>query len=262
LSGSCVKFLPDYAEGESKTGYTLHKVGIKKVEVYRKDFEDNLTITQQAAYVSLKQMKGIHMSRLVGIMLEYANQPVELDDEMMDKFTLSQRAESSYWECRWKSIIELDDLNTLAVRYGVEAKAYQNAIDWYFTIGVPYASVCPCAHDMCKSVSDGVPHMQRAIAYVTGQVSNDIDLPDFSTELISRVIDVVDIIPKPYMKREDELEWCRRAAKKNLFVEDAARQIAKAVNQCFGNAVVTCEHFESIHEHNVVAIHRKGEGLL
>lgn len=262
MADSCVKFLPDYAEGASKTGYALHKVGVKKVDIYRRDFEDNLTITQQAAYVSLKSMKGIHMSRLIGIMMDYANTSIELDDEMMDRLTLSQKADSSYWGCRWRSIIEIDDINTLKVRFGIEAKALKNNIDWFLTIGIPYASVCPCAHDMCKSTNDGVPHMQRAIAYITGQVTNDVVLPEFSTELVNRVIDVVDIIPKPFMKRNDELEWCQRAARKNLFVEDAAREIAKAINPYFSNSVVSCEHFESIHEHNVVAIHRKGEGLL
>lgn len=260
--GSCVKFLPDYAEGESKTGYALHKVGMDEVYIYRKDFDENLVITEQSAFVSLKNTKGIHMSRLIGIMSEYAEDIIELDDEMMDRLTSSHSAESAYWECKWKSIITTEGINTILVDFKLEAKAYKNQIDWFFSTKIPYASVCPCAHDMCKAINDGVPHMQRAHAAITGQVSNDIDLPDFAMTVVNRVIDVVDIIPKPFMKREDELEWCQRAAKKNLFVEDAARQIAKAINPLFSNAVVSCKHFESIHQHNVIAIHRKGEGLL
>ncbi len=63
------------------------------------------------------------------------------------------------------------------------------------------------------------------------------------------------------MKRKDELAWCERAADTNLFVEDAAREVAKAIDNWFNDWVVVCEHEESIHQHNVVAVCRKGDEL-
>ena len=53
----------------------------------------------------------------------------------------------------------------------------------------------------------------------------------------------------------------RQAADINLFVEDAAREVAKAIDNWFNDWVVVCEHEESIHQHNVVAVCRKGDEL-
>jgi GTP cyclohydrolase FolE2 len=64
------------------------------------------------------------------------------------------------------------------------------------------------------------------------------------------------------MKRNDELSWCVRAGTTNLFVEDAARLCGAAITDLFADWVVVCEHQESIHQHNVVAVCRMGDSLL
>jgi len=72
----------------------------------------------------------------------------------------------------------------------------------------------------------------------------------------------VGLIPVSLMKREDELKWCQLASEFNLFVEDAARVIGDVIDAySTPDWVVVCEHEESIHQHNVVAVCRKGGRL-
>lgn len=201
------------------------------------------------------------MSRLTKILRDLKDEPMSVDNEMMDNLASSHNVKYTYWECKWQSMFETDDVQDLKIDFKLESRKVSNDIFWYLSIGVPYASVCPCAASMVKEVGEGTAHMQRAYTYITGQIPQHISLPDFAFAVISKVIYTVDLIPKPYMKRPDELEWCIRASKKNLFVEDAARLVAQALTPWFKNSVVVCKHFESIHEHNVVAVHKQGKGL-
>lgn len=104
--------------------------------------------------------------------------------------------------------------------------------------------------------------MQRAKAKVTGKLKGNEDLCNFQTTIVSNIIEVVGLVPIPIMKRTDELKWCQQAAEYNLFVEDAARLIADSIDNWFPDWVVVCEHEESIHQHNVVAVCRKDGGTL
>jgi GTP cyclohydrolase FolE2 len=255
-----VKFLPDVAK-EDINGKNLHKVGIEDAEIYRADFDDRSVLTAQSAYLSLGPRKGLHMSRIVKILRDLKDEPITIDNEMMDNLASSHNVKYTYWECKWKSLFETDDAQDIKIEFKLESRKVGNDILWYLSVGVPYASVCPCASAMVKEVCEGTAHMQRAYTYVTGQIQQSVSLPDFAFAVISKIIATVDLIPKPYMKRPDELEWCIRASKTNLFVEDAARLIAISLTPWFKNSVVVCKHFESIHEHNVVAVHKQGKGL-
>ena len=255
-----MKFLPDVAK-EDINGKNLHKAGIEDIDIYRSDFDDRSVLTQQSAYLSLGPRKGLHMSRLVKILRDLKDETITIDNEMMDNLASSHDVKYTYWECKWSSLFETEELQDLTVDYKLEGRKVGNDIFWYISIGVPYASVCPCAASMCDEVKEGVPHMQRAYVLVTGQITQHISLPDFAVAVVSKIISTVDLIPKPYMKRPDELEWCIRASKTKLFVEDAARNVATALVPWFKNSVVTCQHFEVIHKHNVVAVHKQGKGL-
>lgn len=258
---TCVKMLPDVAKKSSK-GKPLSKVGIEGVEVYRTDFNERSVLTSQAAYINLNNTKGAHMSRLVGVLKSWKDEEINFDDEILDNLYTTHHSRLTYWECAWASLYDMADDQDIKINCKIEGKKVLNDIKWYLSIGVPYASVCPCAAEMVEASDDGFPHMQRALAIITGEVSHETFLNDFIIDAISRVISVVDIVPKPFMKRTDELEWCQRASKTRLFVEDATRAIADAVEPIFIDSVVVCKHFESIHEHNVVGVRNKGAELV
>jgi GTP cyclohydrolase FolE2 len=243
-------------------GKPLHKVGIDDVDIYRVDFNERDVMTRQSAYISLMGVKGIHMSRLRIVLQNWQDEEINCDDEILDELSATHKTKFTYWECAWASLYEVEDGQPVKIDCKLEGKKVYNDINWYISMGIPYASVCPCAAEMCASEKNGYPHMQRAVALITGTVSQDADLSEFIPTVVARVASTVDLMPKPIMKREDELEWCQRAAKTRMFVEDASREVAEAIDSLFSDYVIVCKHFESIHEHNVVAVCPKGEGLV
>ena len=258
---SCVKFLPDVAVRNSR-GKPLQKVGIDDVDINRLDFEDRNVLTKQAAYINLSTVKGIHMSRLVGTILnDWEGERINLDDELLDQLSATHGAKGTYWECGWQSTFEIEDRQPVKIDYKIEGKKVYKNIQWFLSLGIPYANVCPCSAAMVAEAG-GIPHMQRALAIITGEISQTTDLETFASDVIMKVASTVDLMPKPFMKREDELDWCQRAQRTNFFVEDATREVAEALDGMFHDLVVVCKHFEVIHEHNAVAVYRKGENLL
>jgi GTP cyclohydrolase FolE2 len=253
---SCVKFLPDYANNQHN-GRSLHRVGISGVDVKMIDFTDSSVVTSSSAYVNLSSSNGIHMSRLVGILLDLEGMIIDPRDDILHSIEESHECTSCLYSCRWDAMEYIESFDQSHIRFSnqLEGVKTKDDISWYWTFVFPYASVCPCSAEMTK-IYDGIPHMQRALATITGQIEDD-----FPADILDEVAKTVSLIPMPWMKREDELKWCQEAKKVNLFVEDAARNIGDVVDKFFPDWVVVCEHQESIHQHNVVAVARKGDKL-
>ncbi len=261
---SPVRFLPDYAScpvGDNNGNKPLQKVGINGVIQYRTDFNGERVLTKQSAAVSLRDMNGIHMSRLVKVLHEYDGEAIEPDDGLLEELCSSHDVKDAYWECKWESMHEVGDMQMINITCMLEGIMAADDIKWFLTLDVPYSSVCPCSAEMTRFAGHGIPHMQRAIAHVTGEMLANHDLDTLITVVANNILSAVELFPLQYMKRQDELAWCEKAADVNLFVEDAARRVADAVDGKFADWVVVCEHFESIHQHNVMAVCRKGDVL-
>jgi len=257
---TCVALLPDYAS-EGSDNIPLHKVGINNVPMWRDDFDGSRVLTNQAVYVSLDGHNGIHMSRLVEAIMEYDGDEITADDYLLEAIAASHEVDNAYWECKWNSMWELDGIQSIKFGCNLEGTKNDGNIEWYLTTVIPYASVCPCSAAMVKE-THGIPHMQRATAKITGRIPNNVDLGELMVNTLISALDAVGLVPKPLMKRPDELEWCQQASSINLFVEDAARVVSSSICNMYPDYVVVCEHEESIHQHNAVAICRKGEKLL
>ncbi len=258
---TCVKFLPDVASEKSEVDRALEKVGVKDVAVYRKDFNDETVLTSQSAYVNLVENKGIHMSRLIKtLVIDYVEDYIGMDNELLYDLADGQKVANAYWECTWQSLHMIDDVQNVKIGCNLEGKFDGDVCRWFLTTMIPYTSVCPCSADMTEQYG-GIPHMQRAVALCTGQV-DDSDLSTLIPSFVCDVLDAVKVYPVPYMKRDDELAWCQNAGKYNYFVEDAARLIGSVAERWFVDWVVACEHFETIHQHNVVGVCRKEGGML
>ena len=258
--GEMCKVLPDYASQGASVMRGLDKVGIKNVEMHRKNFNDERVLTKQSAYVTLGNNQGAHMSRLIGVLNEFVNEPLAMDNTILNMLSDSHELTTAYWGCEWRS---WHDTESGGFMFDAELEGIRmsSTYKWYITFSVPYASVCPCSHEMVKSVGHGVPHMQRSIVKVTGLLSEG-DLEWLLPTALSKVAHVVDLVPESIMKRPDELAWCERAADINLFVEDSARNVAEVIDGIFDDWIVISEHQESIHQHNVLAVCKKGDTLV
>jgi len=258
-----VKYLPDYANLPDDSGIRLHKVGIRGVYIKR-EWNDDFVVTRQSAYVSLYGKKGINMSRLAEKLLDWEFEPIDLDDTLLEELSLTHEGSDSYWKCRWKDIIDLSGPRMI-VDLVLEGRYIysQNIKQWYLSMTVPYASVCPCSMEMVKTVGRGVPHMQRSKAMLTVRLSQRVDLPEIVSDAVTDIADVVQLLPWMVMKRKDELTWCQKAAECPMFVEDVARKLAQMVEewQWIDDWVIVVEHEESIHEHNAVAVVWRGVEL-
>lgn len=263
MSGlTVVKYLPDYASRPDETGIPLQKVGIRLLKVYR-TWRGTQTLTRQSAYVNLIGRKGIHMSRLVRVLLSWTGKRIDMHDELLEQIA-STHGDVAYWKCRWQDIIELDGPR-FTVDLTLEGRYNAGKSSWYLTISMPYASVCPCSLEMLTaSGSDGVPHMQRSRLYLTVRVRKTNEslerlVMDAVLSLNHRLV----LTPWAVMTRAQELQWCVRAKRHPMFVEDVARSVAQMVREWkwIDDWVIVAEHEESIHEHNVVAVVWKGDEL-
>lgn len=253
--------LPDYAS-QSCNGRLLERVGVHEIVVQMIGMENVIVMTKQSLYVELHGKNGVHMSRLVSILESVDNIRINNWGSILDDAIKSHDAAKAFWVVSWEDIITFD-VNGLRTTKVVIPMTLEGAMikgsepEWFWTFKFPYASVCPCSAEMTRSVGKGHPHMQRATATVTLQLENGLQ-----RSILYSIAEVVGLIPVSLMKREDELRWCQLASEFNLFVEDAARVIGDVLdNSSIPDWVVVCEHEESIHQHNVVAVCRKGGRL-
>lgn len=255
--------LPDYAS-QPCNGRLLERVGVHDIKVPMEGLEDLLIPSQHSLYVELEGKNGAHMSRLVSIIENLSHVKINTWKNPLEEAIASHDATKAFWEVSWTDSIMFspDRLKTtyLNIPMTLEGAMIKgNAPEWFFTFEFPYASVCPCSAEMTKSAGNGHPHMQRATATVTIQITESLDA---IKPLLANIANAVGLIPVSLMKREDELAWCKLASEFNLFVEDAARVIGDVIDaSSTPDWVVVCEHEESIHQHNVVAVCRKGGRL-
>jgi len=258
---SNVKFLPDYAQQESEIKRPL-KVGIKDIKIMRV-FGDNEVLTHQDAYVGFAgDTLGIHMSRLASILVEREKNTISGDDLILEQLAMSHETEIAYWKCKWAHIF-VNDRVRFDVNETLEGVINRDEKAWYLTVMMPYANVCPCSAEMVKSAGYGYPHVQRAQITVTLKLKELVDLEWQSESVIESIENVVKLLPEDVMKRANELAWCQKAYETKLFVEDVAKLIGEELDRIdVEDWVAVVEHFESIHNHNAVAVCRKGGKLL
>jgi len=114
-------------------------------------------------------------------------------------------------------------------------------------IVVPVTSLCPCS----KEISDYGAHNQRS--HITVRVNPDDTLS--IDELIERVEAQASSEVYGVLKRADEKFVTERAYDNPKFVEDIVRDVAGVLQEDdrINAWTVTCENFESIHNHSAWA---------
>jgi len=297
--------MPDVAT-EQKAQYcsTLDWVGMSKVAlpIIIKDqtLGDFNTSARIETYVNLAnpQIKGIHMSRLYLLLVEFANNHVLTIASLVVflKEKLSSHKDISDRACLQ---IEFDYLvNQPALKsqyrgwkdYPIIIKATFDGKDVDIEMGtkVPYSSTCPCSSALARQLlqqaftedfkrrdiidkqsiekwlrsergSVATPHSQRSYADIWVKLGSDCaDFPMY--QLINAIESVLKTPVQTAVKREDEQEFARLNGANQMFCEDAARRLKSHLNQQsqFKDFWVRVEHLESLHAHDAVAVTVKG----
>lgn len=272
--------LPDIQETKPNFEIPIRQVGVQNVEVPFRLEAKHGGFHQLVANVSMRTdldacTKGISMSRLIRTLKEYLELPLKhkLIKEILVnlqksigsresfikfEFRLPVNRESIvsreifpiYYKCRFEGqLTEKKDIKVSEFRF------FQGVI-------VQYASYCPCSAELCKALNDvpGYPHNQRSFANVLVETEENAYI--WLEDIIEAVEERIKTLPYPIIKREDEQEIARVAARNPMFVEDAIRAISQSLHDRgymgIKDWIVKCTHEESIHTSEAIAINWKG----
>lgn len=297
--------MPDVAiEQKSQHHSTLDWVGMSKVAlpitIKDQDLGEYKTSVFIETYVNLAnpQIKGIHMSRLYLLLVEFAKSQTLTVASLMSflKEKLASHSDISNRACLQLTFDYLINQPALKSQYygwkdyPVTIKATFDGDDTDIEVGikVPYSSTCPCSSALSRQLlqeafaedfkdrdtidgksvekwllsergSVATPHSQRSYATVWTKLGNDhTEFPMY--HLIDSIESALKTPVQTAVKREDEQEFARLNGTNQMFCEDAARRLKKDLNQQsqFSDFWVRVEHLESLHAHDAVAVTVKG----
>lgn len=244
------------------------------------------------------EAKGIHMSRLflrLQDVFDARDFTPAAVDEALAGFVASHRevSRSAFLAVEFEHLVRrpslLSDLSgwrSYPVR--VEATGDGQASTQTLRLRLTYSSTCPCSAALSRQliqerflntfgdrrsvpVDDvaawlgtqraiaALPHSQRSHADVTVRLAGG--LADYPIDrLIARCEDAVGTPVQTAVKRADEQEFARLNAEQLMFVEDASRLLARALDDAAGveDYRVSVRHLESLHPHDAVATVVKG----
>ena len=279
--------LPDVQCTAPNIGRSIRQVGVEDVEVPFKLESKYGGHHQLIANVSMRvnldnRTKGISMSRLIRTLRKYLDLPLKrtlvqkiLEDlkntvggersymKFEFKFPMNRMSPKSqyifplYYNCRFEGQLINEQFN-----FGEMHKPVTSQFKFYQGVRIQYASYCPCSAELCNDLKDkdiiGFPHAQRSFADILIETDNRVYI--WLEDIVEAVIKRICTLPYAIIKRVDEQEIARIAAKNPMFVEDAIRLISESLDEMEGISdwIVKCNHEESIHTSDAIAINWKG----
>ncbi len=128
-----------------------------------------------------------------------------------------------------------------------------------------YSSTCPCSLELSEHARRergqlATPHSQRSVARLSMVVDPSAPTLWFE-DAVALCRAAVPTETQVMVKREDEQAFAELNAANPIFVEDAARLFAEALqgDQRVGDFRVVASHQESLHSHDAVSILTEGE---
>lgn len=260
--------LPDIQNSKPDIDSKVDKVGVREVllpfKVKMKDGGIQHTVADISAYVTLlSKYRGINMSRILRVLNKYIDIAISSDyiDLVLKKLRELLQSPSSYLKVKFKYFLKRKAPISGSIGYVYYPVIFEGelledgTINHYLTVSVDYTSLCECS----KEISEVGAHNQRSNAEVKilYQKENPIWIED-----------IVDIVDKntscpiyPVLKRIDEKYVTEYAYKHPRFVETMARKVAFDLEKesRVQGFVIVINHYESIHQHNAVAIVHGGK---
>lgn len=233
--------------------------------------------------------KGIHMSRLYELLIQYTQtETLALSGvrRLLTAFIQSQNGLST------EAKISLSLVMPVTEKTLKSEKFYFKTVPVYFDFilangfvktevkfKLDYSSTCPQSAALAHQLTIGefekqsgvktaaeltqwysqrgfiaTPHAQRSELSLTAVVTEEFDLSEFAA-LFQGVEQCLGTPTQGIVKREDEQEFARLNASNLMFCEDAARKLTvflkRSSDLVSGQGKVS--HFESLHSHNAVA---------
>ena len=271
--------LPDLQNGPSSlirgANRMIQHVGISNfrlpIQYHTRDNGDLTLETSVTGTVSLEaDRKGINMSRIMRSFYTHAAKTFSfgvieaaLDDYKADLDSLDARIAMSF---RFPVKIR-------SLRSGLEGFQYYDiTLELVETAGVRrkimhldyvYSSTCPCSLELSEHARQtrgqlATPHSQRSVARLSVEALPGKCL--WFEDLIDMCRAGVPTETQVMVKREDEQAFAELNAANPIFVEDAARLFAEALQEDarVGDFRVVASHQESLHSHDAVSVLTEG----
>ena len=271
----------DIASQEDKRGVLLDEVGVREVKIpisvldKERDDGKQYTIGTFNAFVELPdKQRGTHMSRIVEII--YNNRYkingkglMDATKELADRLNATEsriQVTFPYFVTTESPKSKLKNSMVYQARFDMKYKLINRTIramssfevpyvrptpTWEFKLGVDVdvMTVCPCALEECEN---GNSHVQRGVVKIDVEPVPDqmVWLEDLIT--IAERSGSTPVYER--LKRKDEAYLVKQGFKNPQFVEDVVRDAAILLAELPINGyMVSCENFESIHQHNAYA---------
>ncbi len=259
--------MKDIQSSVDSRGIAIQQVGVREIHlpfrIRTKEGDVQQVLAQICFTVSLPQeYKGTHMSRFMEILNQWGDRPIA-EPEMeaiLDEALVRLSAASANIEIRFKYFIKkvapvsgkasLLDLDCCF--YGSKGKDTRFVFE--FSVDVPSTSLCPCS----KSISRYGAHNQRGVMRARLRFRKGYEC--IYIEDLAELMERQASSPLyPLLKREDEKYVTEHAYDNPKFVEDILRDLVIAFRALPGLEwfSVSCENFESIHNHNAYASHEE-----
>jgi GTP cyclohydrolase I len=242
----------------------ITKVGVRNVPVILQ-----LNAVKVAAMASIytnlsEESRGSHMSRLVEATMQACHEAEDVHTLTRLATLLREKlhANDSFAKFRFPymwSVTAPESGRTgwLRLDSEMEVEMLGEEIALYVKVAVPYTSLCPCSKEI--SITGGA-HNQRSVAEVRLLINPPETFAFHVTQIVAAVNKIASAPIFPILKREDEGWVTDQAYEHPTFVEDAVRKLSEQIDTfafVSGYSVV-CTHFESIHQHDAVAVMRGG----
>jgi len=268
--------LPDIQCEEPPVKIPIKQVGVQNVRVPIKIDSRDTTSHDAIAKVSIstnlnENTKGISMSRLHRNLVPHLETPLKhqslkiiLEDirEKMDCGSTNSFIKFEFEIQKDKKSPVTNNVGPQFYKCSFEGRLIDNTFRFFEKVIVQYASYCPCSASLSENLTyygmTGFPHAQRCFAELLVEV--DLNKIVWLEDLIELIETSVKTIPYPILKRIDEQEVAKIAARNPMFVEDSIRNICNSINSKDGiiDWIIKCTHEESIHPSDAISINWKG----
>ena len=249
--------------GISDVKYPLTVSGIELDDTAAQTVNATLSLA-----VSLKkELKGIHMSRLVEDLLD-TEAKIDFQSlvKLLGRLREHQEAETAALTMTFDYYLDRQapvsgKIAKQAYRCRFEGRLAGDRLHFIQCVTVPVTTLCPCS----KEISAYGAHNQRGYVEVT--LEHDFDDQNASEVKIclEEVIEQVEACASaplyPILKRVDERFVTMQAYDEPRFVEDMVRSVAVKMREDsrMDRWTVKVTNHESIHQHNAYAVVRGGE---
>jgi GTP cyclohydrolase I len=261
-----IEMMADVAAGADRRGITIQQVGITEmhlpIRVARKGGGQDTVVARIALAADLHhEARGTHMSRFVAILNEWRERPVSYHEveailqatrQALDADVAHITLAFKYFIAKQAPISGIESLMDYDVAF--HGRGDDEGFRFVLAVRAPVTALCPCS----KEISAYGAHNQRAIVSCTVEVSPGKIL--WIEDLVEMVEAQGSAPLYPLLKREDEKYVTELAYDHPQFVEDILRDVVALLRAeaRVSRFSVRVDSHESIHNHNVYALHEEG----